>query len=39
MNELLTFNDWLPVIFLAVMGLAMLAWASCCAARIRPIKT
>jgi cytochrome bd ubiquinol oxidase subunit II len=26
MNELLTFNDWLPVIFLAVMGLAMLAY-------------
>jgi cytochrome bd ubiquinol oxidase subunit II len=26
MNELLTFNDWLPVIFMAVMGLAMLAY-------------
>jgi cytochrome bd ubiquinol oxidase subunit II len=26
MSELLTFNDWLPVIFLAVMGLAMLAY-------------
>jgi cytochrome bd ubiquinol oxidase subunit II len=26
MNPLLTFNDWLPVIFLVVMGLAMLAY-------------
>ncbi|MBS7806466.1 cytochrome d ubiquinol oxidase subunit II [Variovorax sp. PCZ-1] len=26
MNPLLTFNDWLPVIFLIVMGLAMLAY-------------
>ncbi len=26
MNELLTFNDWLPVIFMAVMGLSMLAY-------------
>lgn len=26
MNELLTLNDWLPVIFLAMMGLAMLAY-------------
>jgi cytochrome bd ubiquinol oxidase subunit II len=26
MSDLLTFNDWLPVIFLAVMGLAMLAY-------------
>jgi cytochrome d ubiquinol oxidase subunit II len=25
-NELLTLNDWLPVIFMAVMGLAMLAY-------------
>jgi cytochrome bd ubiquinol oxidase subunit II len=26
MNPLATFNDWLPVIFMAVMGLAMLAY-------------
>jgi cytochrome bd ubiquinol oxidase subunit II len=26
MNPLLTFNDWLPVIFMAVMGLSMLAY-------------
>ncbi|NJS35581.1 MAG: cytochrome d ubiquinol oxidase subunit II [Brachymonas sp.] len=26
MNTLITFNDWLPVIFMAVMGLAMLAY-------------
>jgi cytochrome bd ubiquinol oxidase subunit II len=26
MHNLITFNDWLPVIFMAVMGLAMLAY-------------
>jgi cytochrome bd ubiquinol oxidase subunit II len=26
MHALTTFNDWLPVIFMAVMGLAMLAY-------------
>jgi cytochrome bd ubiquinol oxidase subunit II len=26
MQALNTFNDWLPVIFMAVMGLAMLAY-------------
>jgi cytochrome bd ubiquinol oxidase subunit II len=26
MIEMLTFNDWLPVIFMAVMGLSMLAY-------------
>ena len=26
MNDMLTLNDWLPVIFMAVMGLAMLAY-------------